>query len=175
MPRPDQGTRRGLKRMKLGLIYARARNGVIGAGGTLPWHLPADLAHFKAMTHGCPVIMGRKTWDSLPPRFRPLPGRRNLVVTRQADWQAPGAERVTSLEHALTQCASADIAWVIGGAEIYTQALPLAQIVEVTEIERDYAGDTFAPSLGPAWTQAARQDHTDDSGLRYAFVTYRRV
>jgi len=88
--------------VKLGLIYARARNGVIGAGGTLPWHLPADLAHFKAITQGCPVIMGRKTWDSLPPRFRPLPGRRNIVVTRQVDWHSAGAERALSLAQALT-------------------------------------------------------------------------
>jgi dihydrofolate reductase len=158
--------------MKLGLIYARARNGVIGAGGTLPWHLPADLAHFKAKTQGCPVIMGRKTWDSLPPRFRPLPGRRNVVVTRQAAWQADGAERAGSLQEALALCAHAPQAWVIGGAEIYAQALPLAQEVEVTEIDRDYAGDAHAPALGPRWVEAARQSHVDDSGLRYAFVTY---
>jgi dihydrofolate reductase len=158
--------------VKLGLIYARARNGVIGAGGALPWHLPADLAHFKALTQGCPVIMGRKTWDSLPPRFRPLPGRRNIVVTRQADWHSAGAERALSLTQALALCTDAPTAWVIGGADIYAQALPLAQVVEVTEIDRDYAGDAYAPTLGPGWVASTREDHTDDSGLRYAFVTY---
>ncbi len=161
--------------MKLGLIYARARNGVIGAGGALPWHLPADLAHFKAKTQGCPVIMGRKTWDSLPPRFRPLPGRRNVVVTRQTDWHAQGAERAGSLQQALVLCADAPLAWVIGGAEIYAQALPLAHEVEVTEIDRDYAGDAYAPELGAGWAETARQSHADDSGLRYAFVTYHPI
>lgn len=161
--------------MKLGLIYARARNGVIGAGGTLPWHLPADLAHFKATTQGCPVIMGRKTWDSLPPRFRPLPGRTNIVVTRQAKWQAQGAARVGSLQEAIALCAGTQAAWVIGGAEIYAHALPLAQVIEVTEIDRDYAGDAYAPALGPQWVEVARQAHTDGGGLRYAFVTYHTV
>jgi dihydrofolate reductase len=116
--------------------------------------------------------MGRKTWDSLPPRFRPLPGRRNIVVTRQADWQGTGAERALSLAQALTLCADASTAWVIGGAEIYAQALPLAQVIEVTEIDRDYPGDAYAPALGPNWVASSRSDHSDDSGLRYAFVTY---
>ena len=92
--------------MKLGIIYARARNGVIGRNNTMPWHLPEDLAHFKRTTLGAPVIMGRKTWDSLPPRFRPLPGRRNIVVTRDAQWQAAGAERAGSLEEAIARVAA---------------------------------------------------------------------
>src|SRR5574343_1074700 len=111
---------------RLHLIFARAANGVIGRDNTLPWHLPEDLAHFKRTTLGCPVVMGRKTWHSLPPRFRPLPGRTNVVVTRQADWQAPGATPATSLAQALQQCAQAPDVWVIGGAQLYALAEPLA-------------------------------------------------
>lgn len=161
--------------MQLGVIYARARNGVIGARGDLPWHLPEDLAHFKAITQGCPVIMGRKTWDSLPPRFRPLPGRRNIVVTRQPQWQAPGAERAGSLEAALALCAGDDApeqVWVIGGAQLYAQALAFARVAEVTEIDRDYEGDAFAPTLGRGWREARRAPHTSASGIPFSFVTY---
>ncbi len=161
--------------MKLGLIYARARNGVIGVQGQLPWHLPEDLAHFKAKTQGCPVIMGRKTWDSLPPRFRPLPGRRNIVVTRQTDWQAEGAERATSLDEALALCAGAALAWVIGGAELYALAAPRADLAEVTLIDRDYEGDAFAPALGPQWVETSRQAHTSAGGLAFSFVTYQKT
>jgi len=158
---------------ELGIIYARARNGVIGQGGALPWHLPQDLAHFKATTQGCPVIMGRKTWDSLPPRFRPLPGRRNIVVTRQPDWQAEGAERAGSLSEAIDACQDVPRAWVIGGAELYALALPFAQIAEVTEIDRDFEGDAFAPHLGPRWCEVRREAHTTADGLAFAFVTLR--
>src|SRR4051794_14213003 len=108
--------------MKIGLVYARSRNGVIGKGGVMPWHVPEDLAHFKQVTLDAPVIMGRKTWDSVPPRFRPLPGRRNIVITRNADWNAAGAERVGSLDEALALLAGEPTAWVIGGAGIFTQA-----------------------------------------------------
>lgn len=160
--------------MELGLIYARARNGVIGKDNQMPWHLPEDLAHFKRVTLGSPVIMGRKTWDSLPPRFRPLPGRRNIVLTRQADWSAEGAERVGTLQQALALCGDVDTAWVTGGAEVYRLALPLAQRVEVTEIDADYEGDAFAPKLGPQWREVARERHVAASGLGYSFVTYRR-
>ncbi|HSW20145.1 MAG TPA: dihydrofolate reductase [Ramlibacter sp.] len=159
--------------MTLGIIYARARNGVIGRQGALPWHLPEDLAHFKAITQGCPVIMGRKTWDSLPPRFRPLPGRRNIVVTRQADWHDTGAERAASLDAAMALCADAPRAWVIGGAQLYALALPLADTAEVTEIDTDYEGDAFAPELASHWLETRREPHTAASGLRFAFVTYR--
>jgi dihydrofolate reductase len=161
--------------MKLGMVYARARNGVIGDQGQLPWHLPEDLAHFKATTQGCPVIMGRKTWDSLPPRFRPLPGRRNIVVTRQSAWQAEGAERAGSLQEALALCEAAPLAWVIGGAELYAQAAPLAQVAEVTLINADYPGDAFAPQLGPGWTESARSSHTSATGLGYAFISYQHT
>ncbi len=159
--------------MKLGLIFARARNGVIGVQGQLPWHLPEDLAHFKAKTQGCPVIMGRKTWDSLPPRFRPLPGRRNIVVTRQAAWQAEGAERAGSLDEALALCAQTPLAWVIGGAELYALAVSRADLAEVTLIDRDYEGDAFAPELGAGWTEVARTQQVAANGLSHAFITYR--
>jgi dihydrofolate reductase len=161
--------------MELGLIYARARNGVIGQGNQLPWRLPEDMAHFKALTMGCPVIMGRKTWDSLPPKFRPLPGRRNIVVTRQAAWTAAGAERAGSLEDAIALCGDEPRAWVTGGAELYRLALPLAQVVEATVIAQDFEGDAHAPELGPEWREVARQDHRSAAGLAYSFRTYRRA
>jgi dihydrofolate reductase len=142
--------------MQLGLIYARARNGVIGNEGGLPWHLPEDLAHFKQLTMGSPVIMGRKTWDSLPARFRPLPGRANIVVTRQPGWQAEGASSAASLAEAIALCADAPAAWVIGGAEIFALALPMAHVAEVTEIDTDIAGDAFAPPLDSGWKETAR-------------------
>jgi dihydrofolate reductase len=158
--------------MKLGLIWAQARNGVIGRGGVLPWHLPEDLAHFKRTTLGAPVIMGRKTWESLPPRFRPLPGRRNIVITRQADWHAPGAERADSVAAAIALCAGANTAWITGGAEIFRLAEPLADIAVVTEIDADHEGDTHAPELGPRWTEVAREHQTSAAGVGFSFVTY---
>jgi dihydrofolate reductase len=161
--------------MKLGLIFARARNGAIGRDGVMPWHLPEDLAHFKRVTLGCPVIMGRKTWDSLPARFRPLPGRTNIVVTRQADWQAGGATRAGSLPEAIALCADAAQVWVIGGAQIYAQALDLAQTAQVTEIELDVEGDAFAPSFGPEWKEAARERHRSANGMDYSFVNYQKT
>jgi len=160
--------------MKLGLIWAQARNGVIGKDGQLPWRLPEDLAHFKRTTLGAPVIMGRRTWDSMPPRFRPLPGRRNIVVTRDDAWQAPGAERASSLQAALDLCAGAEVAWVIGGAEIFRLALPLADLAVVTEIEADYEGDTHAPALGGEWKETARERHAAAGGVAFSFVTWQR-
>lgn len=159
---------------RLHLIYARAANGVIGKDNQLPWHLPEDLAHFKRTTLGCPVIMGRKTWDSLPPKFRPLPGRLNIVVTRDAVFVAEGAAVAHSLEAARDLCPASSDAWVIGGAQIYAQALPLASTVVVTEIAREFEGDAFAPTLGPEWHEAAREEHVSASGLPFAFVTYSR-
>ncbi|HHX84808.1 MAG TPA: dihydrofolate reductase [Actinomycetales bacterium] len=131
------------------MVWAQARDGVIGDGAAMPWHLPADLAHFKQATLGRPVVMGRATWESLPDRFRPLPGRRNIVCTRDPDWAADGAERAGSLEEALA-AAGPDVA-VIGGGQIYAAALPLAQECVVTEIDADAAGDVRAPELGPEW------------------------
>ncbi|MBB3177683.1 dihydrofolate reductase [Variovorax sp. Sphag1AA] len=158
---------------RINLILARAANGVIGLKGVMPWHLPEDMAHFKQQTAGAPVIMGRKTWDSIPPRFRPLPGRRNIVVTRQPDWQADGAERVGSLRDALSICErdGSPEAWVIGGAQIYAEAEPIAHRAVITEIARDYEGDAFAPRFGDGWHEIARESHTAASGIPYSFVT----
>jgi dihydrofolate reductase len=160
--------------MKMNLIFARARNGVIGHNNTLPWHLPEDLAHFKRHTLGCPVIMGRKTWDSLPPKFRPLPGRLNIVVTRQHGWQAPGAKVAHSLVEACAACPLESTAWVIGGAELYAQALPLASTAIVTEIDVDFKGDAFAPKFGPEWTLVARESHYSANGMPFSFATYQK-
>ena len=160
--------------MKLNLIFARARNGVIGSNNALPWHLPEDMAHFKRSTLGCPVIMGRKTWDSLPARFRPLPGRLNVVVTRQIDWTADGAVVTNSLESACAACPPDSTAWVIGGAELYSQALALASTAVVTEIDADFEGDAFAPVFGPEWREVARDAHLGSTGLGYSFVTYKK-
>jgi dihydrofolate reductase len=158
--------------MPINLIFARARNGVIGKDNQLPWHLPEDLAHFKRTTLGQPVIMGRKTWDSLPPKFRPLPGRANLVVTRQADWQSSGATVAHSLAQAQSMCDPAQEVWVIGGAEIYAQALPYARKAVITEIDITVdGGDAFAPQFGPQWQETAREEHVSAQGLPYRFIT----
>ena len=157
--------------MKLHLVFARSRNGVIGKDNTLPWHLPEDLAHFKRTTLGCPVIMGRKTWDSLPPKFRPLPGRANVVVTRQTDWQEAGALRADSLQAAMALCGEAENAWVIGGAQMYALALPVASTAVITEIDVDVEGDAFAPIFGPEWRETARLEHVAANGLTYRFIT----
>jgi dihydrofolate reductase len=160
--------------MQLNLIWAQAKNRVIGANGTMPWHLPQDLAHFKRVTNGHSVIMGRKTWDSLPPKFRPLPGRTNIVITRQTDWSAEGATRASSLEQAIELCAGHAQVWVMGGAQIYAQALPLAQQVVMTQIELDVPGDAHAPVLDASWREVSRDSHTTDAGLAYSFVTFHR-
>jgi dihydrofolate reductase len=158
--------------MKLGLIYARARNGVIGKDGVLPWHLPEDLAHFKRTTIGAPVLMGRKTWDSLPARFRPLPGRQNVVITRDAAWQAAGADRASTLDEALALCARAETVWVTGGAEIFRLAIPRAHVAVVTEIDADFDGNVLAPELDARWREVSRERHVSANGLAYSFVTY---
>jgi len=156
----------------LHLIFARAANDVIGIKGALPWHLPEDMAHFKRTTMGCPVIMGRKTWDSLPPKFRPLPGRLNVVITRQSDWHVEGAIRADSLAQAVALCPQNGDAWVIGGAEIYALALPLATTAVVTEIDAYFEGDAFAPQFGPQWTKTAGAPQVSVNGLKFAFATY---
>jgi dihydrofolate reductase len=161
--------------MSLNLIFARARNGVIGHNNTLPWHLPEDLAHFKQTTLGQPVVMGRKTWESLPPKFRPLPGRTNIVVTRQSDWQAEGAVVAHSIEEAIKQCPPDTQVWVIGGAEVYAQAMPLATRAVITEIDADFEGDAFAPTFDASWQETERTPHNAANGLNYSLVTLTRA
>jgi len=161
----------------LALIAAVARNGVIGHGKALPWRLPEDLRHFRRTTLGAPVIMGRKTWDSLPAAFRPLPGRRNIVVTRDAHWHAEGAEAAHSLEAALALAGDAPRAFVAGGAELYTLALPRADELLLTEIDRDFDGDTHFPPWERAdFVETARETHRagPPNDFDYAFVSYRR-
>ncbi|WP_374010299.1 dihydrofolate reductase [Leifsonia sp. LS-T14] len=160
--------------MTIALIWAQARDRIIGAGGVMPWHLTEDLQHFRALTGSDPVIMGRRTWDSLPERYRPLPGRTNVVVTRQRGRDAPGATIVHSVEDALAVAGDAATVWVIGGAELYAQTLASADRLEVTEIDLDVDGDTQAPEPGTGWTQDAGDWLTASNGLRYRFVTYIR-
>ena len=158
--------------MNINMIFARSANGVIGNNNALPWHLPEDLAHFKKLTLGCPVIMGRKTWESLPPRFRPLPGRTNVVITRQADWYAAGAQSAGSLTDALAICKAASDVWIIGGAQIYAQAEPFASRIEVTQIDKHFEGDALAPTLGSQWQQSLKEDHVSSTGLKFSFISY---
>jgi dihydrofolate reductase len=154
------------------LVAAVAANGVIGARGGLPWRLPEDLRHFKALTLGHPVIMGRRTWEGLG---RALPGRENIVVTRRPGFEAPGAHVAASLDAALALCAGEPAAFVIGGAQLYAAALPLADALELTEIHRDYDGDTRFPPFGRAeWREVERRPQGAD-GLRFDFVRYERA
>lgn len=163
--------------LRITLIAAVARNRAIGAGNALPWRLPEDLKRFKSLTLGHPIIMGRKTWQSLG---RPLPGRTNIVVSRSAGLEAPGGSVAGSLEASLSMAANAgaDEAFIIGGAEIYAQALPFADCLQLTEIDRDFAGDAFFPAFDPAhWRETARESHhahQAEADFDYAFVTYER-
>lgn len=161
---------------QLSIIVAIARNGIIGCTnedgrGALPWHLPEDLKHFKETTNGHPIIMGRKTWESLG---RPLPNRRNMVISRQANYTATGAEVFTSLPDALAAIGG-DPAFIIGGAELYKQALPLAGQLIITEVGLDAEGDTRFPPFGHEWQEASRTDHLSASGTPYALVRYARA
>ncbi|GGE73378.1 dihydrofolate reductase [Sphingomonas prati] len=158
-------------RPRITLVVARATNGVIGRDGGLPWRLPADLAHFKAITAGAPMIMGRRTFDSLPGL---LPGRRHIVLTRDRNWSAPGAEPVATVEEALAT--AGDTLSVIGGAEVYTLFEPLADRIELTHVHAEPSGDTVLPLPDPAtWHEATRTDHPAD-GTRpaYSFARYLR-
>ena len=155
------------------IIAAVAANGIIGANGALPWRLPEDLRHFKRLTQGHAVIMGRKTWESIG---RPLPDRMNIVVTRTAGYAAPGATVVGSLRAAIEQCAGRGAVFVIGGAELYREALALADTLYLTEIQRDFPGDTRFPELDPTrWRQAERVPQETTDGMRFDFVRYERV
>ena len=158
---------------RLYLVAAIARNGVIGANGKLPWHLPEDLKHLKKLTLGHPVIMGRRTWESLG---KPLPGRENIVVTRRTGYEAPGASVASSLEAAIALCAGEPIAFAIGGVEIYAAALPLADGLVLTEIDKDYDGDTRFPEWDrKAWRATQNETHTAADGTHFAFVLYERT
>jgi dihydrofolate reductase len=157
----------------LALIVAVARNGVIGAGNTLPWRLPDDLKRFRALTTGHAVIMGRKTWESLP---RPLPGRQNIVVTRQTGYAAAGAETATSLGDAMALVRMPAPAFCIGGGELYAVALRQADVLYATEIARDFDGDTRFPAFDRSrWRETARETHRAAEGFEYAYVTYVRT
>jgi dihydrofolate reductase len=157
------------------LVAAVARGGVIGRDSGIPWRLPEDVARFRELTTGHAVVMGRKTWDSIPDRFRPLPERRNVVVTRNPAWHAEGAERVSSVEDALELLEDEGHAFVIGGAEIYAAALPLADELLLTEIERDVEGDTFFPDWDrEAFEVVSREERVSQDGIPFAFVTYHR-
>ena len=152
------------------MIAAVAKNRVIGKGNKLLWNIPEDMARFKVLTAGHTVIMGRKTWESLPPRFRPLPGRRNIVITRQTDYAAPGAEVAGSLENALQLASTAAVAFIIGGEQIYTQAMAVADRLEITEVDQEPEGDARFPEIAAVdWEKAAESKETG-----FVFVTYRK-
>nr|WP_185972575.1 dihydrofolate reductase [Georgenia yuyongxinii] len=161
----------------LGMIWAQAHDRVIGAGGTMPWHLPEDLAHFRARTAGSAVVMGRGTWESLNPRYRPLPGRRNIVLTRRAGFVADGAEVMGTLAEAL-RLTGGD-AWVIGGGQVFAEALPRADRLVVTDIDLAVDGDTRAPAVDDRVWEVGSADpdrgwHTAANGLHYRFTTFHR-
>lgn len=148
------------------MIWAQSPDRVIGFDGTMPWHLPEDLAHFKEMTLGHPVIMGRRTWDSFPEKFRPLPGRTNIVVSRRQEsaqsMREAGAVVVPGFQEALEAASEADgldLIWVIGGATLYEQALDVATLAEITVIDTDVTGDTHAPALDGQWSRTSVQEH----------------
>jgi dihydrofolate reductase len=154
----------------LSLIVAMARNRVIGVNNTLPWHLPEDLKHFKALTMGHHIIMGRNTYESIG---RPLPGRTTVILTRDPAYAMPGCLVARTLDEAIRFCREDEEAFIVGGAELYRQALPLADRLYVTEIQADFAGDAHFPELDPAgWRETGRARHVSAAGLGYDFVTY---
>lgn len=156
--------------MSVSIVVAHARNGCIGRDGDLPWRLPSDLKRFKEITLGGTVVMGRRTWESLPPSFRPLPGRRNVVVTRDDAYEASGADVVTSLDDVLD-----DACFVIGGGEVYAAALPHASRVYATHVDADVEGDTFFPALGPEWRLSEESDPVAENDHEFTFRVYERA
>jgi len=159
----------------LSLVAAVARDGVIGRDNTIPWHIPEDARRFRELTMGHPVVMGRRTWESLPDRFRPLPGRRNVVVTRNATWHADGADHAASLDDALRLTGGEPMVFVVGGAELYAEALPLADELLLTEIDGEVEGDTFFPSWDrEAFAEVSREPHVSETGIGFSFVRYVR-
>lgn len=155
----------------LRLVVAYAQNRCIGRDNALPWHLPGDLTHFKQSTLGHPIVMGRKTWESIG---RPLPGRKNLVITRNLDYQADGALLCHSLDEAIAQCSEAPVICIIGGAEIYQQSLSLADEIYATEVHTRVDGDSFFPALGDEWQELQRRPQAPENGLSFDFVLYKR-
>ena len=161
--------------MRVALVAAVARGGVIGRDSGIPWRLPEDMQRFRALTMGHPVVMGRRTWESLPDQFRPLPGRGNVVVTRNSDWSAQGADRAGSIEDALRLLEGEATVFVIGGGEIYAAALPSADELLLTEIDAEIEGDTYFPDWDPDdFEEVARERHVSSEGVGYSFVTYER-
>ncbi|ADG74426.1 Dihydrofolate reductase [Cellulomonas flavigena DSM 20109] len=160
----------------IGLVWAQTPEGVIGDAGAIPWHVPEDMAHFREVTAGGTVVMGRATWESLPQRFRPLPGRRNVVLSRDAAYDAPGATVLDDLETALH---SAEDVWVIGGGAVYAATLDRADRLEVTVVDLDVPGDTRAPTIGPGWRRASGGPDTpwlvSRTATRYRFDSWVRV
>lgn len=157
------------------IIAAVASNRVIGRDNQLIWNIPEDMAHFKALTQGHTVLMGRKTWESLPPRFRPLPGRRNIVVSRQPDYAAPGAELASSLEAGLALVTGDETVFIIGGAEIYQQAIAVANRLEITEVALSPEGDSWFPEIDTTvWSESQRKTPSSQTGTGFSFVSYRR-
>lgn len=159
----------------ISLIAAVAKNRAIGKEGQLLWHLPEDMKHFRETTRGKPVIMGRKTWESLPDAFRPLPGRHNIVVSRNAAYDAEGATLAGSLDEAIRLAGEDDEVFVIGGADLYEQAMNVAQRLYLTEIECDFEGDAFFPDYREnTWKEISRKPRQGNSGPDFSFVIYQR-
>ena len=170
----------------LGVVWAQTSSGVIGKDGGMPWKLPEDMLHFSRLTNGHPVIMGRKTWESFPDKFRPLPGRTNIVITRKEGWggtpEAEGALAVKSLDEALLESQFApghEMVWIIGGGEIFAQSMDLSDVAVITTIDTTAEGDTYAPDLGYDWTAGASLPAdgwlTADNGTRYRISLWRRT